>query len=77
MKLKLKVTTPRFKKQQRLEVYESDPRLVHEVAERVAIHSAYPAGSNYTFAREGKFLDPALKFVDVVEDDDRLALVIR
>lgn len=77
MKLKLKVTTPRFRKQQRLEVFESDTRQVHEIAERVAVDNAYPAGSNYTFAREGKVLDPELTFVDAVEDDDRLALVIR
>lgn len=77
MKLKLKVTTPRFKKQQRLEVFESDPRLVYEIAERVALNNAYSAGSNYTFAREGKVLDPESRFVDVVQDEDKLALVIR
>lgn len=77
MRLKLTVTTPRFKKQQRLEVWESDLRKVYEIAERVAVDNAYPPGSNYTFARDGVVLDPEAKIVDVVEAEDKLALVIR
>lgn len=78
--MKVKITTPRFKRQRVWDFYGRDHRaLVFEVAERVAQRDGYPAGSNYTFASHtsGRIFDPEARFGDEVVDGAKLHLVIR
>lgn len=75
-KIRCKYHTPRFKKLQPLDVINPDEQM-YLVAERAAVANCYAAGSNYTFAQDGKVLDPEARFGDVVQDGARLSLVIR
>lgn len=72
----VRYTTPRSKKLQSLDTIQlRDP--IFTVAERIATQNCYPAGSNYTFARDGKLLNPEAVYGDTIKEGDRLALVIR
>lgn len=73
----IKVIVPRFKKQRRYEVLLSRQREpLWKVAEWVAKDCAYPAGTNYSFALEGKSLNPEKAFEHQASDGDLLFLLI-
>lgn len=73
----IKVIVPRFRKQRRYEILlvrQEEP--LWKVAEWVAMDCCYPAGTNYSFARNGVKLLPEKRFQDQVLDADLLHLLI-